>query len=87
MIRRQERGPRLVAWAPHRTYDTATLLFSGKVLVAGGNNRFNFLSRVELYDPATGTWTYTGNLTFAREFHRATLLSTGKVLVAGGAGG
>jgi len=70
-----------------RVGDTATLLPNGKVLVAAGNNRFNFLSRVELYDPATGTWTYTGNLTFAREFHTATLLSTGKVLVASGYGG
>src|SRR5437667_9283320 len=49
-----------------RVYDTATLLPNGKVLVAAGNNSFNFLSSAELYDPATGTWTYTGNLTFAR---------------------
>ena len=49
-----------------RTNHTATLLPNGKVLVVGG---YNFLSGirtqialVELYDPATGTWTYTGSL-------------------------
>src|SRR5438132_1514358 len=63
---------------------TATLLPSGKVLVAGGyDNTSNVLSSAELYDPAAGTWTATGSLT-ARRFHTATLLPSGKVMVAGG---
>src|SRR5207248_4670933 len=41
---------------------TATLLPNGKVLVAGGGGSSGFLSSVELYDPASGTWTSTGSL-------------------------
>ncbi len=66
---------------------TATLLNSGKVLVAGGhywNNGYTELSRVELYDPASGTFTSGGNLTEPRTSHIASLLNNGKVLLAGG---
>ena len=63
---------------------TATLLPSGKVLVAGGYDNGGVLSSAELYDPATGTWTATGSLGTARYAHTATLLPSGKVLVAGG---
>jgi N-acetylneuraminic acid mutarotase len=59
---------------------TATLLASGKVLVAGGLGR----SSAELYDPGAGTWTVTGNLGVVRARHTATLLGNGNVLVAGG---
>src|SRR5213078_4533407 len=62
---------------------TATLLPSGKVLVAGGSNGSD-LSSAELYDPASGTWTATGSLGTARDAHTATLLPNGEVLVAGG---
>jgi N-acetylneuraminic acid mutarotase len=68
-------------------YDqTATLLPSGKVLVAGGQNT-NYsaiLASAELYDPASGTWTVTGSMHTARRSHRATLLDNGQVLVVGG---
>ncbi|MCA1815693.1 MAG: hypothetical protein LC746_04670, partial [Acidobacteria bacterium] len=71
-----------------RTYQTATLLQNGKVLVAGGystcsNSSCPALNSAELYDPASGAWSLTGNLNFARYNHTATLLPDGTVLVAG----
>jgi hypothetical protein len=63
----------------------ANLLANGKVLVSGGqDSSFTGSSSAELYDPASGTWTATGNLNTGHEFHTATLLANGMVLVAGG---
>ena len=71
-----------------RSFHTATLLSSGKVLVTGGTTgNGNPLSSAELYDPASGTWVATGNLANARSSHTATLLPNGKVLVTGGQNG
>src|SRR6266550_3229006 len=50
---------------------TATLLPNGKVLVAGGGDIHGI---PELYDPASGTWSATGNLATARRGYTATLL-------------
>jgi hypothetical protein len=71
-----------------RTYDTATLLNNGLVLVAAGesvsSNQILPVASAELYNPDTGTFAATGNLTTPRTGHTATLLSNGLVLVAGG---
>jgi N-acetylneuraminic acid mutarotase len=76
-----------------RVLFTATLLSNGSVLVAGGeshqcSNRgcgfSGVTSSAELYNPATGTWSYTGDLSPSRGYHTATLLPNGQVLVAGG---
>jgi WD40 repeat protein len=75
-----------------RTGHTATLLQSGKVLMAGGDpclfDGFYYencpLSSAELYDPVAGTFAATGKMSVTRVSHTATLLSNGKVLVAGG---
>ena len=69
-----------------RGLHTATLLPSGKVLVAGGSNS-GALSSAEIYDPATGSWSRPGSLGTARAGHTATLLPSGQVLVAGGYSG
>ncbi|MBI5883851.1 MAG: right-handed parallel beta-helix repeat-containing protein, partial [Elusimicrobia bacterium] len=65
---------------------SATLLPSGKVLVAGGFGG-GYLPTAELYDPVAGTWTTTGSMPVARYKHTATLLPNGKVLVVGGSNG
>src|ERR1700682_3809252 len=57
-----------------RQHHTATLLQSGKVLVAGGDNEGGVLLSADLYDPGTDTWTATGDMTTARSQHTATLL-------------
>ena len=71
-----------------RSFHTATLLPSGKVLVAGGVGGSGAPTSAELYDPASDSWTTTtGSLNTGRYFHTATLLPSGKVLVAGGNSG
>ena len=71
-----------------RSANTATLLPNGMVLVAGGDD-ITFpsppIASAELYDPESGTWTFTGSLNTARDLHSATLLTNGMVLVAAGA--
>jgi hypothetical protein len=81
------------AWTPTTTMaaarqgHTATLLPSGKVLVAGGNGSSNpnsALASCALYNPTPGSWSPTGAMVTARGSQKAALLNSGKLLVAGG---
>jgi hypothetical protein len=66
---------------------TATLLRSGKVLIAGGHAGIKEFSSTELYDPATNSFASphdTAVMNIARYDATATLLPSGKVLIAGG---
>ncbi len=73
--------------ATARFWHTATLLGSGKVLIAGGTtDGSTSLGSCEMYDPVASTFAATSSMTAAREAHTATLLPNGKVLVAGGVG-
>jgi large repetitive protein len=60
------------------TFQTATLLNTGKVLIAGGAD-------AELYDPGTGSFAPTGAMLLKSQFSQAVLLADGRVLVAGDA--
>ena len=58
-----------------RQSHTGTMLPSGKVLLAGGEESFfTATTESELYDPVTGQFQTTGSLVVAREDHTATLL-------------
>lgn len=84
---------------PHEDPHTATLLRDGTVLVAGDGTVHvpgpccaqpsgALPPSAELYDPASGTWTATGEMKDVRSYHTATLLPDGDVFVAGsGEGG
>lgn len=76
-----------------RAGHSATLLADGKVLIAGGfvwdANASTFVGHdtSELFDPASGQFTYSGTMQTPRYRHAAILLGGGRVLVAGGTSG
>ena len=73
-----------------RTEHTATLLASGRVLLAGGTVLEGSnapTTSTETYDPATGAFTSAATMGTPRSGHTATLLRDGHVLIAGGRGG
>ena len=75
-----------------RSRTALTVLYSGKVLVTGGylwwtSSAGDTSSEVNLYDPATNSFSPAGNLSKARHGHFAIRLYSGNVLVVGGIGG
>ncbi len=69
-----------------RFLQTSTLLRGGSVLITGGGSSYGTdtaESSAELYDPATGTFTATGDM-HEPYCDTATLLQNGKVLITRG---
>lgn len=91
--------PTTDAWEPAgrmstgRFEHTATRLDNGRVLVVGGlggeprDGRFHPQASAEIFDPAVGAFTRTGDPAVGRTNHAAARLEDGRVLVAGGLGG
>jgi hypothetical protein len=71
-----------------RAQHTATLLNDGTVLVAGGFSFFpapgGGFPNVDIFDPATNTFTIADPLEIGRFLHTATRLNNGQVLITGG---
>jgi hypothetical protein len=70
------------------TYQSATLLPDGRVLVVGGSSQgATNLDHVLRFDPVEDTWSEIPSLVIARSMHTATPLLDGRVLVASGSTG
>ena len=71
-----------------RESHAAVRLADGRVLVVGGHRgrrqALELYTSAEIYDPATGDFTPTGDLHTRRHKHDAVLLPDGRVLVTGG---
>jgi len=69
-------------------YSPLTRLFSGEVLLAGGQQVIyrgvRATAQCALYDASTNSWVGTGSMTTPRSDHTTTLLPNGQVLAVGG---
>jgi len=68
-------------------YNTVTLLQTGQVLVAGGDNfdaSDHYKNPSELYHPSSNSWTEAANLNGPHYEAAAVLLPSGEVLITGG---
>src|ERR1700737_4900078 len=68
-----------------RSSHTATLLLSGKVLVAGGQNASGYIATADLFAPGGDTWRMAAPMEAGYTGAHAALLANGTVLIAGGA--
>ena len=75
----------VTSMAQARAGHTATPLPDGRVMLAGGYNG-EYLSSVEVFDPALKRFAAMGRLIEGRSGHTATPLPDGRVLIVGGVG-
>ena len=60
-------------------------LNDGRVLIAGGKDPLNCTWTAEIYDPATGKWSWIPNMKYARGgYFTMTMMPDGQLLVTGG---
>src|SRR5204862_841701 len=68
-----------------RAGDTATTLFDGRIVIAGGDDAGVAIDSIEIFDPNEGVFTrLDAVLTSPRTGHAAALRYDGKVAIAGG---
>lgn len=71
-----------------RESHTASLMSDGRVLMTGGHrgrrSAITIYSSTEVYNPSTGSFSQTGEMTIRRHKHDAVPLQGGKVLIIGG---
>ena len=72
--------------ATGRTIFSMTALQDGRVLVVGGQSN-TILRSCEIFDPTTGAWSETGQLSGPRANHATVRLLDGRVLAVGGGDG
>ena len=70
-----------------RSNATSVRLQDGRVLIAGGEKFGVASSTMEIFDPATLTFSFAGALTSPRTEHAMTLLADGRVTIFGGSSG
>src|SRR5439155_1094420 len=77
-------------WAPAanmaeaRSEASAALLQDGSFLIAGGEGSGAPGSTLEIFNPATSSFSAAGTLATPRKNHAAVLLSGGRVMIVGG---
>ncbi len=74
-----------------RVFHAVVILKDGRVAAFGGQTAETYdggnpvqTTKVEIYDPATATWSDGGSVNIARQHHTASMLSDGRILIVGG---
>jgi hypothetical protein len=70
-----------------RSGATASLLKDGRVVIAGGQNGTAASATVEIFDPATGQFSFAGTMSSPRMGLASASLADGRVLIMGGSNG
>lgn len=67
-----------------RMYHSTTLATTGQIMLVGGRAKNIPVDWAEIYDPASGSFSYTGRINQPRYSHSAIALDNGGIVIAGG---